>query len=422
MNPPIPPLQKNNLAHIKHIFSQKTGVILPKTNTLPRPFKPGIILATLLLLCLGTTAFGFQLFSGLSGDDLSISASYKGNGIVTVQVENRSDKELTFQPKLKLMTWNSGEEILPLANHITFTNNTVLPHANGVMTIDLSQAYDINQLEQPLTDDTYYLVLTNNNFVFGQDWMCSIAFAENITTPNQIAQLGEIENTVLGKIEPSLRFYFENISFTPEDRKTQNTAYKEAYTKLLANFEGNIVPSLSPILPGNKIATDKPYLHIQDPGAEIIFDDTLPQEEQYLLTGVHWKSVDSNFKLLATEEEHGLVLSAQLPLTKYSDASTEMPLFFLFTYEKAAVDQEKDYAFLYGQIIPFSNLKPHLVYEDENYLCYEVSSFVYTDLAAYTQNFIQQNPTVRFDTQIEKRVETIYNYYQQNLPSLVYLQ
>ena len=53
------------------------------------------------------------------------------------------------------------------------------------MTIDLSAAYDFSVLEQPLVDDHYYFVLTNNNFLFGQDWMCSIEFTEPIITPIQ---------------------------------------------------------------------------------------------------------------------------------------------------------------------------------------------------------------------------------------------
>ena len=40
------------------------------------------------------TVFANSLFSSLSGDELSLSATYEGNGVISVQVENRSDKEL----------------------------------------------------------------------------------------------------------------------------------------------------------------------------------------------------------------------------------------------------------------------------------------------------------------------------------------
>lgn len=42
------------------------------------------------------------------------------------------------------------------------------------MTLDLSRAYDLAALDEPLAQGGYYLVLTNSNFVFGQDWICFI--------------------------------------------------------------------------------------------------------------------------------------------------------------------------------------------------------------------------------------------------------
>lgn len=55
-------------------------------------------------------------------------------------------------------------------------------HSEGTIVIDLSEGYNIAELEGPLpSGDWYYLVLTNNNFVFGQDWMCGIDFDENLS-------------------------------------------------------------------------------------------------------------------------------------------------------------------------------------------------------------------------------------------------
>ena len=42
------------------------------------------------------------------------------------------------------------------------------------MTLDLSRAYDLEALDEPLAQGGYYLVLTNSNFLFGQDWICFI--------------------------------------------------------------------------------------------------------------------------------------------------------------------------------------------------------------------------------------------------------
>ena len=279
------------------------------------------------------------------------------------------------------------------------------------MTIDLSSAYDIALLEQPLTDDSYYLVLTNNNFIFGQDWMCSIAFAENIyTTPQTPSVNNQIETDLFEKIPKSLRFYFEGDSTDTEERRKLNAAYEEAYSKLFGDIDGNIIPSVSPVRPGNRMDTTAPYLHIKDS----------PTEEDQRIT-MQWHSTDSRFKLLATEGEHALVLSANLPLTKYQNTFTDLPLFFLLTYEKDAASAQ-DYAFIYGQIVPFDQLAPYEVYTDDTYVCYEISPFLYTDLDRYLQDFAKEHPEIDLDETTMEQTKQIYQYYRDNLPDLIYFK
>lgn len=402
--------QPENLIHIKERFQRETNVNL-NAQKKHHPYPKAMLLFTAILLCgICLTAFGFQLFSGLAGDDLSLAAAYQGNGILTIHIENKSDKELHFQPKIKLIKWNSGEEIQPHSNHIPFTNREIPPHEKSAMTIDLSYAYDINFLEQPLTDDSYYLVLTNNNFLFGQDWMCSVTFAESIDSPQVPAIISKTESSVLEKIPESLRFYFEADSTNAEERRTLNAAYKKAYGQLFADFDGNIISSISPVRPGNRMDTSSPYLHIKDSSAE----------EGHSVT-MQWHSGDSRFKLLATEGEHALVLSANLPLIKYQDTFTDLPLFFLLTYEKDAISAQ-DYAFIYGQLIPFSQLAPYQIYADDTYVCYEISSFIYTDLDSYLQDFAKEHPEINLDETLTKQVKDTYQYYQENLPNLIYFQ
>ena len=60
------------------------------------------------------------------------------------------------------------------------------------MTINLSLAYDIQLLETPLENgDHYYLVLTNNGFLLGQDWHCSVNFSGNRQTGERTAAESE---------------------------------------------------------------------------------------------------------------------------------------------------------------------------------------------------------------------------------------
>ena len=171
--------KRTNLQNIKDIFEKRTGVDLDRGKSF-QPFKMAVIAAAVILCCLSATAFTFSLFSSLSGDDLGISAAYEGNGVVSVWVENRSDKDLHFQSALKLMQWSTSEEIAPIAEkNVSFSGTHIPAHSSGTMTIDLSEAYDIAMLETPLAgNDWYFFVLTNNHFAFGQDWMCPVDFAE----------------------------------------------------------------------------------------------------------------------------------------------------------------------------------------------------------------------------------------------------
>lgn len=401
--------RKKNLDNIKDIFEDKTGVSLKRKRSAWQPFKIAMALAA-VIACLTMTAFASGLFSSLDGDDLSLSAVYEGNGIVSVTVENRSNKELHFQANLKLMKWTTSEEIEPNSDLVDFDGTYIPAHSSGVMTIDLSGAYDIAALEEPLDNDWYYLVLTNNNFVFGQDWMCSISFSPYVEAEPDITEPAappEIDKSIIENISDSLKFYFENVSFDIEDRLTMTMDYVNAYTELFSQFEGNIIPSVSS------------NLLVDDPEPGVVFDDSVAADEQYLLIGEHEHSSDINFKLLATEGEHALVLSAYLPLAKYPDSSRDLPLFYIFTYEKAAAGSD-DYAFIYGRLLSFSELEQYKVYEDDEYVCYEVSSMIYSDLTEYVQSFADQNTDVRFDDKVMERIEKIYDYYKENLKNLFY--
>ncbi|WP_312279240.1 hypothetical protein [Oscillibacter sp.] len=403
---------KTNLQNIKGIFEEKTGVELPSRRTLRRPVRAAVILAAALVCCFLLAAFAVNLFSSLSGDDVGFSAAYEGNGIVSIVVENRSDKALAFQPKLKLMRWSTGEEIAQISDDVVFTGTKITANSSGTMTIDLSNAYDTNALEEPLTNDNYYFVLTNNNFLFGQDWMCTIWFSEPVVTPDAPIPPVQADETILRAIPEDLRDYFENITFDIDERRALNARYVQSYTNLFAQFDGTIVPSVSPL----PLLVDVP--------SEVIFDSSVSEEGQRLLVGQHYSGSHANFKLLATKQETALTVSASLPLTNYTDADTGnyLPLFYIFMYAKEEINAEHDYAFIHGQIIRFSDLAQFKVYEDGQYICYEVSPLIYSDLTEYVQNFVSQNPDIRYDRQAQARVENIYHYYKEHLESLLFIK
>jgi len=399
-----------NERHIREIFEKKTGVIVGTAPKRRVRAKTLLALGLAAVLSCAVVSAAEQL-SALNGDDLSLRAEYQGDGVVQVFVENRSDKPLAFQKKLKLLRWNTQEE-LPAAGQPSFEGDAIPPHSDGVLTIDLSQAYDVGLLEQPLeSGDSYYFLLTNNNFLFGQDWMCTVPFAGAGDQPPE-PEPGPFSPAVtspavLGQIDESLRFYFETAAETMDQRRELDRRYGEAVERLLESAGGAVVPASGAI-----------HLLVAGPEPSVVFDPSLPQEEQALLIGEHLHSVDWDRRLLATQGEKALILSAAIPLKQYPGASDNVPLFYLFPYERAAVAGDPLF-FVRGRLLTAAQAAGYLVYEDEEYLCYDFSGLFYSDLDEHLEEFAAQNPGLRWDENARQRVESIYQYYHENLSRLI---
>lgn len=407
--------EQTNLEHIQQIFQTKTGVVLNRPR-LRRPLRGVLILAAVIGCLTAGVAADQGLFSSLDEDDLSLNAVYQGDGVVSIEVENRSDRDLNFQHQVKLTRWTTSEE-LEAHGGVSFDHTAIPAHTTGTMTVDLSGAYDMEELERPLTDDWYYLTLTNHNFAFGQDWTCGVDFAENIQTPVVYPDAAVPDASVLAAMEDGLKVYFERSSLDVRDRREAEAEYIALYTKLFEKFNGTIVPSVSPVLPGNRISLEQPYLTLREPEVGVMFDPSVPEDQQRQLVGQNWFSRDSAFKLVAGEGEYALVVSALLPSRRYQDAGHEIPLFYVLTFEKDAVRADA-HAFIYGHIISFADMAEYQVYEDEDYVCYEVSALMYADPLQYAKQLARQDADIRWDTQSEERLEAVYRYYKNELSNL----
>ncbi len=395
---------RTNLQNIKDIFEEKTGVAL-ETRRRRQPVRTAMLVAAVLVCSLTMTAFAVSLFSSLSGDELSLSATYEGNGIVSIQVENQSDKELCFQQRLKIMRWSTSEEISPLSDEIAFSGTEFEAHTSGVMTVDLSKAYNMDFLEQPLTDDHYYFVLTNNNFVFGQDWMCSVTFAEPIKTvveePIPVTPV-EADKELVAQIMEELQPYFENYYTDIAERRNHAANYLVKCQELLVALDRDIV------------ASEASPLAIDGLNPDVVFDKTAPLETQHWLTGLYSHTLDGyGIPVGSVEGESALVLSAYVPQRKGEvDGGAEVPLLYFFTYNVNDIQSSEDYAFIHGQIMTFEQMEQYKVYEDDQYVCYEVTDLFYTDLRQHVESIISQRSDVYFDEQVWERVENIYTYYK----------
>ena len=405
--------RQENLDHIKDRFQTQTGVALTPARANRRPLRVAVVLAAAAAL-FTITAWAAGLFSSFDGDSLVLFAAYEGDGIVAVQAENRSDKDLSLEPQLKLMLFKDGvdTEIEPLADAVIFSDTHIPAHSTQTIRVDLSQAYDMEQLEIHPRTGYYYFILTNSKFALGQRWTCTVQFRrlENHKPLPEPTVDKAVQSEILEPLQP----YFEISTLDPFERWTQGHEYLELVQHLLSQVDGNVVPAVEPY----------PRLIVGNGDTDVIFDPSIPTDRQfYELTGEHRHVMDGYFKVLgSSEHESALVISAYVPFEKGNDAQTDIPLLYIFSYEADAIQSPQDYAFIRGRLLTFEQLEQYKVYEDEQYVSYEVSELFYTDLRQHVENYMAYHLYDDFELneQTWNRIRNIYNYYKENLPNLFY--
>ncbi|MCM1092022.1 MAG: M23 family metallopeptidase [Butyrivibrio sp.] len=167
-----------NLKNIQSIVERKAGVdITSGVNSGGYQIRKLTLLAGGLLCFVMLSAFAYAKFSDLNGDMAGFASVYQGNGRFEIVIVNDSDKELRLQNKVKVMQWSTGREVEGDSGKIKMSGEAVAPHSQGIVSIDLSEGYDVETMEENLQEkDWYYFVLTNNDFAFGQDWTCAFDF------------------------------------------------------------------------------------------------------------------------------------------------------------------------------------------------------------------------------------------------------
>lgn len=410
-------MTRKNLRNIQRIFREQTGVeVGPDSGAAAFPAKKAWILIAALLACFAMAAFAWPMFSSLDGDELSLHGTYEGNGLVSVYVENRSDKTLKFQHQTRLMRWVTGEELPRLDGEPVFENAEFAPHSAGTMTIDLSEAYDMKAIEETFHwEEWFYLVLTNNDFLFGQDWMCSICFGRREPEPpTEPAPSVPAQAARIPEIREELRFYFEEAyGDTLMAFNEANFQYQQKVSEVLSRFRGTIVPALGPtLMVGGPSEFLEPEPRMGKPPAGILFDAAVPEEEQYLLTGAQWGYTDAWGRMVATAEEKAWVQTVTLPQHPgQTDGGVSLPLVFLFVYDAEQAKPE-NYAFIYGQILSFAELERYKVLEDAHYAIYDATDLIYTDVDACLDYFLTTRSDVYCDARIRQWVHNVYDFYR----------
>ena len=402
--------QPHNLQNIKTMVSQQTGVPMGKKHRICFSAVNAAVIAAAVGL-LSMTVVAAELFSSLSGDELKLSSAYEGDGIVTIEVENQSSKQLTFQETLKVKQFYGNQEIEP-HGQVRFSGTTVAPESSGILKVDLSAAYDMDMLEQELPDDWYYLVLTNHNFMFGQDWMCSVDFAPASPKepPVQIPLENESDPAMEAEGFASLHPYFERARKenmpAQANRSDFVAAYYEEVEKALPQTKGRILPALDPSETGIQIQED--FLH---PDPE---EDYFVPTEGYLMSGCKVSSLDGFFVPVGRKGDKALIMEAMLPQgADHSPAEgTPIPLAYFMAYDAKATREPDTCAFIRGQLVPFSALGDYEVYRDESCAIYNVTPLFYTSLDGYIEPIRSRVGPTYMDGMVLSCLRRNADYYQ----------
>lgn len=401
-------MTKQNLNNIKDRFEQRTGTQLGRIS--PRvPLRALAVTAVLIAAGVLLAAFTYPLFTPLDGDALSLGGTYLGNGTVSVWVKNDSDKVLQFRDA-KLFSWNEGEVEMVPGGRVLLENTRIEPHSEGFMTVDLSQAYDIAFLETTLPgkpkDSWYYLLLTNNGFLFGHDWMCSFRFTEETqAAESEPPEAPAPQGQNLEGIGEELRFYFEEAYYDVLPAfNEKHFEYQQKLQEILLRTEGTLVRPVDPML------------LVQPPEEGVIFDAAVPEQEQHRLVGQGHSSLDGYRRMVGSAfsgvtSDFALQLSGMIPQEQgQTDGGGYIPLVYLFTYDTAALGQEGAFTFVCGRILPFADMENRKVYADEAYTVYDMTDLFYEDLDPYIDTFVSGN-SLYCDEGIRHRLHAIRDYY-----------
>lgn len=344
------------------------------------------LIAAILITALCLCAFSYSYFSTLAGDNLILTATYAGEGIVLAHVENQSERELKLEPTVKLLYYSDKDPVETTGQEPVVTGLTIPANTTQTVRIDLRNAYDLKALERTY-NDFILLQLTNKGFKPGQKWTCIVSFRNE--GRDYVPQYVTSGDTVRAEgVLPSLKAYFEN--FTPDvfARWADVANYLELVEQELSQVEGNIVEPMDPYY----------YWDL---------------EEYHTL--VQSSCFDGYNKLLGRTDmekiKHISLFVPRLLDGEKLDGSQEIPLFYFWIYARDSIHSPDDYAFIRGNLLTFREMEDYKIFEDDTYVIYEMHHLVYSDLRNYVEEMLIQNDSIYFDEEIWERIQRFYDTY-----------
>jgi hypothetical protein len=90
------------------------------------------------------------------------------------------------------------------------------------------------------------------------------------------------------------------------------------------------------------------------------------------------------------------------------DGVQEIPLFYFWIFPHNDIHSPDDYAFIRGNLLTFREIEEYKVYEDNDYIIYEMHHLVYSDLRSYVEEMLIQNESIYFNDEIWERIQCFY--------------
>lgn len=405
-------MEKFNKQHQRNIqlmFEEKTGTDLNPAHRVRqrKNWKP--VYAAVLMIAVIATLVSCApiIFSPLRGDALALVGEYEGEGIVAVTVTNSSDKTLHLQEKVKLVSWHTGKVQSP-TGQVHFDGNTEIPpHTSQTIRIDLTDAYDVDGLEQEV-NPKYYLLLTNQDYFFGQDWMCSFSFpgayvTEPAETEENIHAACSVDPEILENMEPQLRYYFQDSYQDEAPALNQaNFIYQDKVREWLLRQKGYLVHPVDP------------WLKLEN----AVFDEAIPEKWRECQIINEYSAIDGFGRVVGSSfggagSDYVLKLSALVPgRLDYYNTGIYMPLVYLVTYLKDDTQNSENHTFLYGRLLTMAEMDTYRVFENEKYVVYEVTELFYRDLDGYINDFLTIRDDAYVDETVRQRLHAIYDFYR----------
>ena len=182
--------------------------------------------------------------------------------------------------------------------------------------------------------------------------------------------------------------------------------YYEACAELIRSSGKNVIHPVSPT----------PYLGCDDPPQGTSFDNNLPENVQYQLIGLHESTVDDFFfPVGSSQEDHAWVFSVVIPQTQadcYRVQGDAIRIGYVMIYDAQQCQTSDVYTLIHGQLVPISELSRHIVYEDSQYIAYNVTDYFFTNIDSHISAFQSWRTDLFFNDDVYDRIRNVYGYIQ----------